>query len=142
MIDVEEQIIDAIKQELLPLKVLIVTDNDDVPSRFPCVYIAEMDSSNDEKFLTSSRIDTYDKVMYQIYVYSNRLNKPKEQCKEIMSVIDRTMKLLGFCRKTKQPLGALNKYVKFAYVMRYSGEVSALAKYDDNGKTKNYIFNK
>lgn len=139
MIDVENEIITIIR-EALPQNVLVVSTDDDVPSKFPCVYVEEMDSYNDNKSMTSSRADTYDVVMYQVYVYSNKNQGAKSECKALVKIVDDTMRLYGFERKVKQPLGRLVDFVKYAYVLRYVGEVGAKDTYKDGKLTKHIIY--
>lgn len=100
MIDVEQEVFDAVSQMLNSKYPDIHIHNEMVsaPPSFPCVTIEEKDNAVNENTITGNREENYNDLLYEINVYSNLLSGKKDQCKSILTDVDQTMHTLGFTR--------------------------------------------
>ena len=89
------------------------------PSSFPCVTFMEQDNYTNIESLPLSNIEAASNLMYEINVYSNKKNGKKQECKDIMSVIDGIMLNKGFVRIMLNPIQNINDDTIYRIVSRY-----------------------
>ena len=94
------------------------------PSSFPAVSFVEMDNSVDTSTQTSTDIENHANLMYEVNVYSNKTVGKKSECKEIISLIDKEMALIGFSRTMLQPIPNMDDATIYRITARYKGVVS------------------
>lgn len=93
------------------------------PASFPAVYINQFDSYVSR--YDSSRQEKFNNIAFEVFVYSNAVSGRKTQCKSIMSVVDDSMRGMGFIRTQSEPLSFAdsdNTEIT-AYVNQYAAEV-------------------
>lgn len=91
------------------------------PPSFPCAYISEADNFN--AGYDGSNTEVVTGVMYEVEVYTNKLNGKKAEAKGIMAVIDDVMTGLGFTRTMLQQLPNMNDATIFRLTARYTAAV-------------------
>lgn len=124
MIDCENEVFDKVYTALnakFP-KMKITSEPTLSPAQFPCASIYEADNSVYSKTQDSGSNENHVKVMYEVYVFSNKKTGRKTECKNIFSVIDEKMLSLGFTRTTKQPLEPNNNI--YQIIGRYEAVIS------------------
>ena len=70
----------------------------DAPAQFPCLTLVEVDNYTYEDSLTAEVKEHDTWVVYEVNAYSNKANGAKQECKAIMSLVDKQMMSLGFTR--------------------------------------------
>lgn len=105
MIDCENEIFTIVKTkvEAVYSGIRFTSEPTYSPVEFPCVAIYEADNSSYDKTEDSSGTENHARVMYEAYVFSNKKQGRKTECKNIFKVVDEAMTHLGFSRITKQP---------------------------------------
>ncbi len=88
--------------------------------KFPSVTIAEIDNRTDIKSLPLSNVPVAAILTYEINIYSNKLRVGKQQCKDILNVIDSIMIADGFRLTSNQPLQNQNDATIYRRVARYT----------------------
>nr|DAR40325.1 MAG TPA: hypothetical protein [Caudoviricetes sp.] len=75
------------------------------PTQFPCLILMEEDNSTYERSLDAQMAEHDANLMYSVNVYSNKTSGAKQECKEIMQLVDTEMLSMGFtrtfCNQTK-----------------------------------------
>lgn len=75
------------------------------PAKFPCLSVVEDDNFTYEKSLDTSMREHHAQVLYTVDVFSNLTSGAKQQCQNIMNVVDDVFQDLGFvrlfCNQTK-----------------------------------------
>lgn len=106
MIDIENEVFDKIYDCLVERfdGINVTSDYVAMPQTFPCASIYEADNFAYEKSQDSASNENHVKVMYEVYVFSNKRSGRKTECKEIFEVIDGQMLQFGFTRVSKKPL--------------------------------------
>ena len=94
------------------------------PTSFPAVSFVEMDNTVYTSTQTSDEMENHASLMYEVNVYSNKTKGKKTECKEIISLIDKEMMLLGFSRTMLQPIPNMDDATIYRIVARYKGVVS------------------
>lgn len=106
MIDIENElfteIATAIRTEFPGA--YVVGEYVNAPSKFPAVYIVEMDNSVYRAGRDTSGIENFADVMYQVDVFSNKNKGKKAECKSIMAFIDDMFAQRGFTRSYLNPV--------------------------------------
>ena len=121
MIDVEAQIFTKVVQALPTTYVSGVYEP--VPSSFPAVYITEIDNSVWRNGISSSEVDNYAAITYEVNVYSNVKGRKKTECREIANTVDGVMKGLNFTRMSMNPVPNLADSTIYRIVARYRAVV-------------------
>ena len=106
MIDVENEVFDKIYECLIAKfpQINVTSDYVAMPQEFPCASIYEADNFTYEKSQDSASNENHVRVMYEVYVFSNKKSGRKTECKSIFEVIDEKMLRMGFTRIIKKPL--------------------------------------
>lgn len=98
----------------------------EVPAGFPCVTFEEKSNIVNENSLTGDGVEHSVRLMYEVNVYSNLQTGGKQQCKNIMDVIDQEMMQRGLRRTMNQPMDNIQMTIH-RRLARYTGT------YDENG---------
>ena len=93
------------------------------PPEFPAVSIVEMDNAVYQRGIDSGGIENYVEVMYQVDVYSNRVQGKKAECKAIMAKIDDEFSKVGFVRTFLNPVQNMNDATVYRMTGRYRAVV-------------------
>ena len=82
-----------------------VSEPIDAPASFPCMSLVEADNATYTGSLDSAMTEHDAWLMYELNVYSNLASGAKQQCKEIIALVDDDLLALGFtrtfCHQTK-----------------------------------------
>lgn len=126
MIDVENQVFSFVagrtRQAFAQENILVKSEYDDAPVRFPAATILEADNSVYQK-MRGNRIENAAKLLYEVNVFSNVQGYGKSQAQEIMNVIDEAFAQLGFTRTMCSPVSNLQSGKIFRMLARYEGAV-------------------
>lgn len=104
MIDIENQLFDLLTNKItseFPEATVGNVNLENVPARFPFVYIEEVDSYSPRRLRDSSDKPKYARVAYKVEIYSNREYGKKSECKKIGNYINDVMEELNFTRDGK-----------------------------------------
>lgn len=124
--DTESYVVDRIIRMLLEERPDVIVYNEEVssPSRLPCVTIEEYNSYSHKQTLTGDNVERYIHVSYQVNVYSIAKNG-KQECKQIMNMIDREMRSIGFLRTYNAPESNMQRNI-FRRVARFNGIIDTV----------------
>lgn len=124
MIDCENEVFDEVYSALTSAftNIKVTSEPTLSPAQFPCASIYEADNSVYSKTQDSGSNENHVKVMYEVYVFSNKNTGRKSECKNIFNVIDKKMLSLGFTRITRQPLEPNNNI--YQMIGRYEAVIS------------------
>ena len=82
-----------------------VSEPIDAPASFPCMSLVEADNATYTGSLDSAMTEHDAWLMYELNVYSNLASGAKQQCKEIIALVDDELLAMGFtrtfCHQTK-----------------------------------------
>lgn len=122
MIDIENTVFAKVSSELrASFPPITVRGNyDDRPTSFPAVALWENDNSVYQK-MSTRKLENAASLLYEVEVYSNTLGYKKEECQEIMSVVDDVMSELGFTRIMCSPVSNLENATIYRLHARYEG---------------------
>lgn len=84
--------------------VYVVGEYVNAPSRFPAVYIVEMDNVVNRAGRDTGCIENFADVMYQVDIFSNKNKGKKAECKAIAAFVDEQFSSLGFTRSYLHPV--------------------------------------
>ena len=90
-----------------------------MPASFPHVSCVQIDSFEPAELIDSSESQKYVSIAYQIDVYSNNKTKSKSECKDIIAVIDDTLRRMNFHRETLVPVQNINDASIYRITARY-----------------------
>lgn len=68
------------------------------PPRFPCLTLEMVDNYTYQGSLDSEHVEHDTWVVFDVNVYSNLLSGAKQQCKDIMALVDQQLLGLNFVR--------------------------------------------
>lgn len=126
MIDIENELFTNIATALRSEYdgIYVVGEYVPQPPKFPAVNIVEMDNSVYQQGVDSGAIENFATVMYQVDVYSNKVQGKKAECKAIIALIDAQFAQYGFTRMFMQPVPNFNDATIYRMTGRYRGVVS------------------
>lgn len=107
MIDVEAAVFNRVaeKFDIAYPNGTRVSEPIDAPASFPCMSLVEADNATYTGSLDSAMIEHDAWLMYELNVYSNLASGAKQQCKEIIALVDDELLAMGFtrtfCHQTK-----------------------------------------
>lgn len=100
MIDIENAVFSlvagAVEKEFPGAR--CVSEIPDAPAAFPTVSVRETDNAVYRKTLDGDQTEHHALVLFDIDVFSNREAGAKQQCRDILRLVDRLMMKLGFTR--------------------------------------------
>lgn len=121
MIDYEVQIFNTVYPAVAPLcadgKFLSVQPIS--LTSFPTVALVEMDNTTVRSRQSSTNVENYAQVTYQLDVYA----QTKAKCKEVYSAADEQMMSLGFNRFSGSFLNSPDNTKVYRYTARYQAEI-------------------
>lgn len=122
MIDIENAVFAKVSNELrATFSPITVRGNyDDRPTSFPAVAIWENDNSVYQK-MSTRKLENAASLLYEVEVYSNTVGYMKQECQEIMNVVDNMMSELGFTRIMCSPVSNLENAKIYRLHARYEG---------------------
>lgn len=93
------------------------------PASFPCLTLVETDNRTYEGSLDAQMTEHDAWVTYEINIYSNKISGAKQECKDIMELVDTEMLAMGFVRQfCNQTRNANNRIYRMT--ARYRAVVS------------------
>lgn len=106
MIDIEVEVFDLVAKAIwaeFP-DVYLTDEYISTPSSLPCVCLSERDNSVYQPTIDSSGDEKYANIMYELDVYSGKLNDRKREAKRIASLADDILRKIGFVRMMLSPI--------------------------------------
>lgn len=94
-----------------------------VPSGFPHVTFYESDSYVSERY-DDGLTPKYEIVRYSVNIYSNKISGKKQECKDILAVIDDEMHRMNFRRMIMTPVPNLNDSSIYRVIAEYEAVIS------------------
>lgn len=125
MIDIEHEVYQRIVNKLTSAFPKIYTYGEGMPlkAKFPCVIIEEADNYAYDKTQDSASLENHAVVMYEVNIYSNKVNGKKDECKKIQKIIDCQFEQMGFTRISKTSM-SINNATVYRIISRYQAVVS------------------
>lgn len=136
MIDCETEIFDHVQRKVRSVYpgIYMTGEYVNAPSSFPCVSLEQKDNAVWRKSRDTTHGENHVTVMFELNVYSNKINGKKAECKAIAAVADEALKELGFTRMMLNPVPNLMD----ASVYRLTGRYRAIFGPDENEKIVSY----
>jgi hypothetical protein len=122
MIDREVQIFNRVYNAVAPLcanKRFVSTIITEAPTAFPAASLIEMDNRTVQNRQTSTPIENYSLVTYQLDVYATT----KSKCREVYAAADDAMIAMNFNRIGGQYINNYGNTKVFRYVARYEAMI-------------------
>ena len=100
MIDVEAAVFNRVaeKFDIAYPNGTRVSEPIDAPASFPCMSLVEADNATYTGSLDAEKTEHDAWLMYELNVYSNLASGAKQQCKEIIALVDDELLAMGFAR--------------------------------------------
>lgn len=127
MIDVESELFDILSKKIEEKysASYITGEYLKSPPNFPCISIIEIDNNVLDRTRTTETIENHARVLYEVNVYSNKTNGKKQECKKIISIVDKELEKLGFTRTMLSPVPNEDKNKSiYRIVARYRAIIS------------------
>lgn len=126
MIDIENMLFTKIATALRAefSGIFVVGEYVNAPSKFPAVYIVEMDNTVNRMGRDTSGIENFADVMYQVDIFSNKNSGKKAECKAIAAVVDEQFSSLGFTRSFLNPVPNMDNGTIYRLTGRWIATVS------------------
>ena len=124
MIDYEVKIFDKVHGGVAPLcanKKFVSTVIVDPPTAFPAASLIEMDNSTVRQRQSSTPVENFALVTYQLDVYATS----KSKCREVFAAADAAMIAMNFSRMSGQYINNPDNTKVFRYVARYEAEIDS-----------------
>lgn len=124
MIDVENAVFGPIAKELRTRfpKIEVTGEYMRAPAKFPHVSITESDNYQPSDHADTSGTEATAVLMYEVNVYSNKTGGKKQQCREILGVIDKMLYACNFRRTVMTPIPNMEDATIYRLVARYQVE--------------------
>ena len=104
--------------------IYVVGEYINAPSKFPAVYIVEMDNTVNRAGRDSANIENFADVMYQVDIFSNKNKGKKSECKAIAAFVDAQFAALGFTRSYLNPVPNMDNATIYRMTGRWIATVS------------------
>lgn len=104
--------------------IYVVGEFVNAPSKFPAVYIVEMDNTVNRAGRDSGCIENFADVMYQVDIFSNKNKGKKAECKSIAAFIDGMFARMGFTRSFLNPVPNMDDGTIYRLTGRWIATVS------------------
>ena len=119
MIDIESSVYTKVRQALKAYNSDIDVSGEFVnePSKFPCVYIEEIDNYAID--LDSGDAEKRAYVTYEVNIYTNNSGKKKSTAKAILDVVDKVLYTYNFTRMAATPVPNRENTTIYRIVARY-----------------------
>lgn len=119
MIDIEQQVINIVKNALSGSVEHIYSEYSASPSEFPCVMVQEIDNSMYINSQDASSFENHSEVSYQIDIYTTGTNK-KFEAKRIAKLVDEALASKKFTRVSCRQVSNAYDDKIYRYVVLYS----------------------
>lgn len=122
MIDCEVKVFNTVHQKVAPLCAkgkFVSTVITDEPTAFPAASLIEMDNRIVRARQTSTPVENFSLITYQLEVYATT----KAKCREVFMAADESMIALNFDRISGQYINNFSNTKVFRYVARYEAMV-------------------
>ena len=122
MIDAEVKIFNRVYDKAAPLcanKKFVSTMIVDPPSAFPAASLIEMSNTTIRSRQSSTPVENYARIMYQLDVYATS----KSKCREVFAAVDEEMISMNFSRMSCDFINLPDNPNLFRYVARYEAEI-------------------
>ena len=125
MIDVEVDLFDEIARAILAEhpEAYVSSEHVEAPPQFPAVSIIETTNVANEEAEDSSGEEVMAALTYTANVYSNSQSSAKQECKAILNVIDRRMRLCNMTRVMSSAVDNARDPTVYRMIARYTGLV-------------------
>ena len=127
MIDIENKVFNSLSTSLTTTfsGILVVSEQINAPSSFPCVSIIQEDSYTDVNYTSTEHVENVVNVVFEVNVYSNKKAKKKSECKTIMAHICDKFNELGFSRTFLNQMPNLVDSSIYRMVARFVAKVDS-----------------
>lgn len=122
MIDYEVKILNKVHAVVAPLCAkgkFVSTIITEEPTGFPAASLIEMDNATIRNRQSSTPVENYALITYQLEVYATS----KSKCREVFAAADGEMIALNFNRMSGQYINNIGNTKVFRYVARYEAEI-------------------
>lgn len=122
MIDYEVKIFNKVHAVVAPLcanKKFVSTIIAEAPTSFPAASLIELDNRTVIGRQTSTPIESFARITYQLDVYATT----KAKCREVFAAADGAMIAMNFSRMSGQYVNNAENTKVFRYVARYEAEI-------------------
>lgn len=121
MIDAEIKIFNKVYPYVAPLcaKNRFLSTQITTPAALPCCSLIEMDNITVRKRQSSTPVENYARITYQLEVYA----EGKAQCRTLYDAADTALTALNFSRMSGQYINNPDNSKVVRYVARYEAEV-------------------
>lgn len=113
----------AVREQVDPI--YIAGEYVSAPPKFPAVFIVEVDNTVNPLTSDSGSVEKSVNVMYEVDVYSNKVQGRKAECKAIIALVDEQFRRLGFTRAFLNPVQNLNDATVYRMTARYRATIGA-----------------
>lgn len=96
------------------------------PSQFPCVTCEEIENTDIQDLVDSSRAEKFARLTYRIQVFSNNPNGKKAEAREIFSTVDSAIKNIGFSRRTYTTTPDLYQSTMYCITATYEAVIDSI----------------
>lgn len=126
MIDIDAGVISAVDEAVKEAhpKCFVSGEYLRTESRLPAVTVLETSNYAPVSAATSSTVESYARITYQVDVYSAHATKKKSECRAILQTVDECFARMGFRRIFLQPLPNINNATIYRITARYAGTVT------------------
>lgn len=124
MIDCEVKVFNKVYPSVAPHcanKKFVSTVINELPSAFPAASLIEIDNATIRKRQSSTPVENYALITYQLDVYATS----KSKCREVYDAADMAMIALNFSRMSGQYINNPDNTKVFRYIARYEAEVDS-----------------
>lgn len=124
MIDYEVKIFNRVHAAVAPLCAkgkFVSTIITEEPTGFPAASLIEMDNRTVRNRQSSTPVENYSLITYQLEVYA--LSKSK--CREVYAAADDAMIAMNFSRMSGQYINNIGNTKVFRYVVRYEAVIDS-----------------
>ena len=121
MIDIENAVFNQIAtavREVYP-GIFIAGEYVKAPTSFPAIMLCEVDNAVLRRTQNTGGMENHAWVTYELNVYSNKKNGKKDECREIVALIDTQMAALGFTRMMLNPVPNMEDATIYRMTGRY-----------------------
>lgn len=122
MIDYEVKIFNKVHAKVAPKcanKMFVSTVITEKPTAFPAASLIEMDNTTIRSRQSSTPVENFSLVTYQLDVYATT----KSKCREVYAAADEAMISMNFIRMSGQYINIPDNTKVFRYVARYEAEI-------------------
>lgn len=91
---------------------LVTAESTQTPSKFPCVFIEEIDDAPEKRYETFSNSETNKRSTFEVQVYSDKKSGAKQETKKITSLVKEQFRMVGYRCITDTPVANADSTIK------------------------------